>query len=307
VNHYQPHPDNSLPAANHYWTTLGYFDQHVKIHLTRYHDFYMEKGLSQQAAAISSSAISELTEQLAQHQLPDQPALRRAEAMILCDNYARCEMPESIAARDSLRGWAQYLHAHLNIKNLPDPGQQEYQHNLAAQAESTAATLWQAYREFHRDPMKWANEWAWQEKQRVQQQLEIAGHAAHQIWNQEHCPELIEPATPIPKLRPDAREFIPPESLTCYRKLENPLLDGRTPIDSGYASPNGSNEQQDPLSKPTTRAPEKSPKFVSPKDFASEDLVAVHEGLDSLTVRTACEETPSKGKGSQYEAHTLHH
>jgi hypothetical protein len=259
---------------------VGNFDQHIKIYLLRYHDLYIETARFPEARAISNSAVQELAEELTQHQPVDQSALRWAAVKLLCNTYTRCQMPESAAAVDSLRGWDQYLNAHLDIGRVARPAEQEYQNTLAAHAEIKAAALWESYRDFSRDPMKWANEYAWQERKRVEGQLEIAGNAAHQLLVRGKWPDLAEPAPPMLKLHPEADEFIP--------------------SDSGYASPSRSDGKQDPVSNLTTESPRRSPKSATVEDGADDDLEVVDGGRDNATRNTACKETVSENEASQH-------
>jgi hypothetical protein len=256
---------------------LGLLDQHLKIYFLRYHDLYIEMARLPEARAISNDAVQEVAKEVAQCQPADQHAQRWAAVKLLCSLYTRCQMPESAAAVDSLRGWDQYLNAHLDIERVPTPAELEYQKTLGAQAESNAAALWQSYRDFSRDPMKWAKEYAWQEKKRIERQLEMAGNAAHQLFVPEKWPDLMEPAPPIPKLRPEVDEFIP--------------------SDSGYGSPSRSYGKQDPLSNLT---PGRSPKCTSVKDCPGDDPVALGGGGDGATGKTARKETVSEKESSEH-------
>lgn len=176
--------------------------------------------------------------------------MEQAAVIIMCDNYTRINLPQSSAARENLKGWAEYLYAHLNPSVVPTPDQQRYEQQMMEKTHNTSEELWLAFRAFNRDPVSWGNDWAYRQAVNVYEQLERIGDAAHHKWLLANQPHRVPPAKPISKLRPEAEIFDPqakPQSSQGTEKESAAQLISASETtmetinpDSGYNSPSES-------------------------------------------------------------------
>jgi len=150
--------------------------------------------------------------------------------MILCNNYSRSNLPQSLSAKDKLHTWAEYLYIHLSPALFPSPEQQRYEQQMMQAAEDSAHDLWQTFKTFNLDPIRWGNQWVKQETLRVYEELEKAGEAAHRIWMQINQPDRAPPRAPVTKLNPHSSEFLfiprnppPVKKLTELKAPDKPM------------------------------------------------------------------------------------
>lgn len=262
----------------------------------------------EEAKAISNDAVQQLASQLnAQH------GLEQAAVMILCSLYTRLCLPQSDAARDKLKAWAEYLYAHLDPTVVPTPGQQRYEQQMLEQAHSTATELWVAFRAFNKDPVGWGNEWAHQQALHVYEQFEHFGDAAHRLWLLENQPHRVPPTKAIAKLSPEAEEFVFLPRSVPNRSVVESSTDNAMPtttqdpgnLDSGYESSLGSNPCDDPLSRTTTKEENHTPSESATSGDEPEHVIENENPKQSnkcVPAKEALPQSPGKN-GAEETAH----
>jgi hypothetical protein len=203
----------------------------------RYRDLFKRIEQFPEEEVLSTVSINQLASELG-----PEGDFQVASAKLLYGTYERCvPLQQRIPAMETLRLWAEYLQAHLDI-SVPSLNQERLEQGMADRAEAAAQALWDEYQYYVIDPMKWTKEMVREENWRLFRELEIAGDAQHRLWLAQNAPALLPPPLKVPKLRATAPEF--PFSPKQPRKAEEVVEQPKngSASDSGYSSADNSDK-----------------------------------------------------------------